>query len=215
VRAGGAPVQLTPFPGREAVHLGGWDDSNYPLHGYDPGAVVWTEGRDLPEVRRSVALDRPRRGPPFFTPADDSRFSLLWWLAMLIGRPIARRRLRGGVGYFGAVACAGKGATGDGGVEEQHTLVALQRGCAIEPWPFYNRYLPSATVTRDGRRRDRVRFALSEFLECDELMSLRPPRHFRGRPIHEDLLGMAIFSELMTRIEPGAPRLRDLWRHFG
>lgn len=216
VPAGRMAVALDPPAGRDAVVPGGWDDVNYPLKTYDPVEVVAPEARILPDVCKSLVPGRPRSGPPYYLPPDDSRFSFWGWLAMLVGRPLARRRLRHEIGYWGVVTCHGRGPTGDDGAIQEHELVITQRGATIEPWPFYNRYIPRAAVSRGSgtRRRDRIQFALSEYIELHELLHLRPPRRFMGKPIHEDLLGMAIFSEFMTTIHPGAPKLRHLLAHF-
>lgn len=222
VPSGRLAVQLEPPEGRDAVTPRGWDTVNYPLVAHDSADHVWSEGRLLPDVAKSLLEgkrddeDRPGVGPPVFVPADDTEFSLLGWLAMLIARPLARTRLAKEIGYWGAISCQGAGPTGGDGTPQEHRLLVLQRGTSVEPWPFYNRYVPRAAAWRGSGapRHDRVRFALSEYLEIRELLQ-RPPFTYSGKPIHTDLLGMAVFSEMMTTIEPGAPTLRDLLGHFG
>jgi hypothetical protein len=224
VPAGREAVQLEPPAGEPAVLPGGWDEVNYPLPAYDPVEVAWAEGRRLPDPRaaldvrrpRPEGLDQKRWRAPFFLPEDDSSFSLKGWLMMLLGRPIARKRLRNEIGYWGAIACRGRGPTGPGGTQQEHHMVVTQRGTSVEPWPFYNRYIPRAAVSRGpgAPRADRVQFALSEYLEIHELLSLRRPKMHCGKPVYTDLLGMAWFSEYMTTVEPGAPKLREMFRHF-
>ncbi len=205
-----ARVLVPTDPATPVVRLGGWDDANYPLRGFDPAQVRWPAERALPSVSGSVVTaGPPRSGPPFPVPPDDSRRAPLRELVMALARPLARRSLAGTVGYHGIVACQGASPiAADPKIPEPVAASFIQRGSTVEPWPFYNRYVPAVAVSEPvtGARRHRVTFGLSEYMEIAELMQ-KPPWYIGGVPVRTSLLGVAGFSEAMTQIEPGAPRL--------
>ncbi|RMG94923.1 MAG: hypothetical protein D6705_14885 [Deltaproteobacteria bacterium] len=204
-----ARVLVPTGPATPVVLLGGWDDDNYPLTGYDPAQVRWPAERALPSVSGSVVTaGPPRHGPPFPVPADDSLPAPFRQLVMALARPMARRSLAGTVGYHGIVACQGRSPIPADPLVPPVAASFIQRGSTVEPWPFYNRYVPAVAVAdpTTGARRHRVTFALSEYMEIAELMQ-KPPWWIGGVPVRPSLLGVAGFSEVMTQIEPGAPKL--------
>lgn len=217
VPAGGTAVNLQATdPATPTLRMGGWDDDNYPLEGFDAAQARWPAERNLPSVSGTVEMGGPPRvGPPFPVPPDDSRPNWLRQLIMAFARPLARRSLRGGVGYHGVVACQGEDPSPTP-VTAPIQAAFMQRGATVEPWPFYNRYIPSVAVSNPatGAREHRVTFGLSEFMEAHELLD-KPPLRIAGNTVYTSLLGMGAFSEAMTQVEPGAPRFWDtLWRHF-
>lgn len=116
----------------------------------------------------------------------------------------ARPSLRKLLGYWTRIHVHGAAPTGPGGASEDWSLEVDQKGTSVEPWPFYNRYLPQATLTRDGTT-STPEFVLTEFAQPAELSSAAT---LFGMPLL--LGGIAVFSELVTEIEPGAPRLSEL-----